>query len=244
MVKALIVFAVIAILLAPFLVAERARSTPGASPTPQIQTVGASVMLRLQREGAPIYDFRASGQFIPGAIRVAKNSLFRNSGFKNSSQIVLLGDGVLPRAQQLLQSNSKARVYLVPSRFVASYPDFKNVRQIEPRAAQRLMRQNNARVFDFAEHEEFEYARVAGSTRIAWTSVLQNDLSAIQNEKNKGGKPILLICPVGSRSQIVAQKLKHAGIGVLNVRGGMFAWQNAKLPVEGEIAKWRTHVAF
>lgn len=236
--KVFAVFTIIAILSAPFIMAARSVSTPPAPPTPKIQTVGASVMLRLQREGAPVYDFRKTGQSIFGAIRVSpKTSL------QNSSHLVLIGDGdqVLAHAQQATQRNPKTRVYLVPSRFVAAYPDFQNVRQISPRAAYRLMQKTSVRIFDFAESEEFDYARVPDSTRIAWTSVLQNDLGAI---KKCNGKTILLICPVGSRSQLAAQKLQRAGVRVHNVRGGMFAWQNAKLPVEGEIAKRSTHVAF
>jgi rhodanese-related sulfurtransferase len=225
--KAFAVFAVVAIFSAPFIVAARGVSTRPAPPTPKIQTVGASVMLRLQREGAKVFDFRKSGQAIRGAIRVSPQTQL-----PNSLQIVLIGDGrpILPHARYATQQNPKTQVYLVPSRFVAACPNFPNVNQIAPRAAYRLMQTKGVRVFDFAESEEFDYARIEGSTRIAWTRVLQNDFLAIQN---CGAKTVLLICPVGSRSQIVAQKLSKLGVRVLNIRGGTFAWQNAGLPVEG-----------
>lgn len=194
---------------------------------PQIQTVGASVMLRCQREGAPVYDFRTRGQVIPGAQRVGFNSKI-----KPARETVLIGDGarVIRIANHITTHNTNARVYLVPSHAADAYPDFAGVRQIAPRKAWALMQKPSVRVFDFAEAEEFEFARVTKSTRIAWTRVLRDDFSTLEK---CGAKTILLICPVGSRSQIACRKLKERGIGVLNIRGGMFAWQNCGLPVEG-----------
>ena len=223
----LTILSISALAAGAFQLARESAPRRASTAAPRIQIVGASVMLRLQREGAPVYDFRKTGQTIPGAIRVTSKT-----SVQNSPQLVLIGGGnrVLRHAQQAIRQYPTTRVYIVPASFVAPYPDFESVKQIEPSAAYRLMKYYDARVFDFAEVEEFDYARVPGSTRIAWTSVLQNDFAEIQKVKNQ---PVLLICPVGSRSQIAAQELKTRGVRVLNVRGGMFAWQNAGLPLEG-----------
>lgn len=234
--KTLIAVAIVAI---PFIVAARDRQTQPSPEIPKIQTVGASVMLRLQREGAPVYDFRKTGQKIPGAIQSGANT-----NFKVAPEMALIGDEkqMLPLAKRLIQRREGTRVYVVPSAMVAAYPDFSGVRQIEPRALARLMKTRKVRVFDFAEDEEFGWSHVSGSARIAWQDVMRSErnfLPAVQP-----GETVALICPVGSRSQLAAQKLKRAGVQVLNVRGGMYAWQNAGLPVEGSIMKRSSYVSF
>ncbi len=44
-------------------------------------------------------------------------------------------------------------------------------------------------------------------------------------------RPILTICRSGHRSPLAARQLKRAGYDVVNVGGGMLAWQKAGLPV-------------
>ena len=45
-------------------------------------------------------------------------------------------------------------------------------------------------------------------------------------------KPILAICRSGGRSRAVAEVLITAGFDVVNVDGGMRAWEAADLPIE------------
>jgi len=44
-------------------------------------------------------------------------------------------------------------------------------------------------------------------------------------------RPILTICRSGHRSPIAARQLKSAGYDVMDVSGGVMAWQNLGLPV-------------
>ena len=44
--------------------------------------------------------------------------------------------------------------------------------------------------------------------------------------------PLLTICRSGHRSPVAARLLKRAGYDVLDIEGGMQAWQRAGLPVE------------
>jgi rhodanese-related sulfurtransferase len=47
------------------------------------------------------------------------------------------------------------------------------------------------------------------------------------------GRPLLLICRSGARSSAACEKLQALGIGpVLNLAGGMIAWNRAQLPIE------------
>jgi rhodanese-related sulfurtransferase len=45
-------------------------------------------------------------------------------------------------------------------------------------------------------------------------------------------RPILTICRSSHRSPIAARRLAKAGYDVLDVKGGMLAWEAADLPVE------------
>jgi rhodanese-related sulfurtransferase len=45
-------------------------------------------------------------------------------------------------------------------------------------------------------------------------------------------RPILTICRSSHRSPVAARKLAKAGYEVLDVKGGMLAWEQAKLPVK------------
>jgi rhodanese-related sulfurtransferase len=236
---ALLLGAVSLLFIAPFVVPLRAGSTPSVASEKPIEVVGASVLLRMQREGAPVYDFRRDGQTIPGARRTQEDS-FNQNDFSNARSLVLIGDETqLGKLARTLQTQENApQIYIVPKNKVAAYPDFAGVRQIEPRAFFEKQNQNAARkipIFDFAESEEFAFARVAGSTRVPWTKFISGDRSFLKTENGARLQTIALICPVGSRSQIAAQQLQREGVRVLNIRGGMFAWQNAGLPIDGEL---------
>ena len=240
---ALLSGAVSILFIAPFVVPLGAGSTPSLAREKPIEVVGASVLLRMQREGAPVYDFRREGQSIPDAQRTNENGFMRND-FSNAPALVLIGDesqmGKL--AQTLRETKNAPQITIVPSNKVAAYPDLAGVRQIEPRAFWEKQNATDAiPIFDFAEDEEFVWARVAGSTRVPWSKFMSGDRRFLKtgHQKTGGGariKTVALICPVGSRSQIAAQILQREGVQVWNIRGGMFAWQNAGLPIVGQSA--------
>jgi rhodanese-related sulfurtransferase len=49
------------------------------------------------------------------------------------------------------------------------------------------------------------------------------------------GRPVSVVCRVGGRSATAVEWLLEQGVPAQNVRGGMLAWVQAGLPVEGEI---------
>ena len=48
----------------------------------------------------------------------------------------------------------------------------------------------------------------------------------------KNGEPVYVICRSGNRSKMACDKLIKTGINVVNVEGGVAAWEQAGLPVE------------
>lgn len=81
--------------------------------------------------------------------------------------------------------------------------------------------QNDTRLFllDVREPDEFEYARIEGSTLIPLNQV---PLRLQELDRNRS---IVVICHHGIRSQQAAHFLDHQGFEqVLNLHGGIDAW--------------------
>lgn len=144
----------------------------------ETQIVGPSVMLRLQREGAPVFDLRRQGRPVPGAVRVVKRNakgavlseavIFQARA--HSQAVVLLGDSpeVGEVAQQLRAQSSTTDIYLIPARML-EYHTLAGVSQLTPNQLQaRLPRMH---VLDVSEEEEFAHIRVPGSQRVSYETL-------------------------------------------------------------------------
>jgi len=85
------------------------------------------------------------------------------------------------------------------------------------------------RVVDVREPQEFtgELGHVPGATLVPMNAVMAHAPGWNRDE------PLLLVCRSGGRSAMVAQALTRAGFSkVMNLAGGMLAWNAAGLPVE------------
>jgi rhodanese-related sulfurtransferase len=85
------------------------------------------------------------------------------------------------------------------------------------------------RVVDVREPHEFtgELGHVPGSTLVPMQAVMAQAMGWSRDEE------LLLVCRSGGRSGMVAQALLRAGFSrVMNLTGGMLAWNAAGLPVE------------
>jgi rhodanese-related sulfurtransferase len=85
------------------------------------------------------------------------------------------------------------------------------------------------RVVDVREPQEFtgELGHVPGAALVPMNSVMAQATGWNRDE------PLLLVCRSGGRSAMVAQGLLRAGFTkVMNLSGGMMAWNAAGLPVE------------
>ncbi len=94
-------------------------------------------------------------------------------------------------------------------------------RTIDPAEAERLVREGAVRVLDVRTPEEFErLGHVPGAI------LLPVDLIPVAAATlERDGKPLLVCCEHGIRSQFAARFLAQAGFaGVMNLGGGMSCW--------------------
>jgi rhodanese-related sulfurtransferase len=99
---------------------------------------------------------------------------------------------------------------------------------IDVAEADRRLREDPARpiLLDVREPNEFEVVRAPGAVLLP-TSVFASRLADVPQDR-----PLLVICHMGGRSAAVTGLLTRNGRSdVVNVAGGMDAWERAGLPV-------------
>lgn len=83
-------------------------------------------------------------------------------------------------------------------------------------------------LLDVREDDEFAWVRAPRAVHIPL-----HELPARLDEL-PAQRPLAVICKVGARSAQATAWLQAQGVEARNVRGGMMAWVQAGLPVEGE----------
>ena len=81
-------------------------------------------------------------------------------------------------------------------------------------------------VLDVRQPEEYREAHISGA-RLIPLGELKDGLKDLPKQRE-----IICVCASSSRSTSAAKMLSAAGYQVLNMRGGMSAWQRAELPVK------------
>ena len=97
-------------------------------------------------------------------------------------------------------------------------------------AAQATLKMNreDAAVVDVRDQNEFVQGHIAGATNIP---LAQLDKRIGDLEKFKG-RPVILCCQSGARSNTALGKLKKAGFDqVFNLAGGLVEWEKAGQPI-------------
>ena len=103
----------------------------------------------------------------------------------------------------------------------------KRVRQITVQEANNLLQGNNPPLLvDVRQPEETQAGVVSGAVLLPLTEFGR------RFEELPRERPILTICHSSHRSPMAARKLAKVGYEVLDVKGGMLAWEQAKLPVK------------
>ena len=98
-------------------------------------------------------------------------------------------------------------------------------RDIQPRAADALVKEG-AQLVDVREAEELaEDGRIAGALHVPLASLAQR-------APELTGERVVLICRSGSRSALAADALRASGFEAYSVDGGILAWAREGLPVE------------
>jgi rhodanese-related sulfurtransferase len=85
-------------------------------------------------------------------------------------------------------------------------------------------------ILDVRQPEEFREGHIAGAKLIP-LGTLKTSLTDLPKQRE-----IVCVCASGNRSSSAARMLVSAGYQVLNMRGGMSAWQQEKLPVKKGMA--------
>ena len=101
------------------------------------------------------------------------------------------------------------------------------VPQLTPRALAERMRSGEVAVIDVRGRGEWEAGHLTGAANIP-LGYLSQHVADVPRDR-----PVVLHCQAGARSAIAASLLRASGVsGVLNLTGGIAAWQEAGLPVE------------
>lgn len=93
-------------------------------------------------------------------------------------------------------------------------------------ASEKLKAGKRPLVLDVRQPEEYREAHIAGAKLIPL-----GELQRKMDELPKG-KEIICVCASGSRSHSATKLLIQAGYTVFDLKGGMFTWQRAGLPVK------------
>lgn len=99
---------------------------------------------------------------------------------------------------------------------------------IDVREAERRLREDPERplLIDVREPDEFATVRAPGAVSVP-TSTFQLRVAGLPTDR-----PLLFVCHVGARSAAVTGYMLRSGrTDVVNVAGGMDAWERAGLPV-------------
>jgi rhodanese-related sulfurtransferase len=100
---------------------------------------------------------------------------------------------------------------------------------VSPAQATHLINREDAFVVDVREPGEFSAGHVLGAKNVPLARV---EAAGAELAKRKG-KPLIVYCETGDRSARAAAILRKQGFArVVNLSGGMKAWQAAGLPVE------------
>lgn len=102
------------------------------------------------------------------------------------------------------------------------------IKVVDVKQAEAMSKQG-ALVLDVREQEEYAAGHINGSKLIP----LGQLAGRVDEIRQHEGKPVVIVCRSGRRSEQAAGVLEKLGFrSVHNVQGGMLAWEKADLPVE------------
>jgi rhodanese-related sulfurtransferase len=98
---------------------------------------------------------------------------------------------------------------------------------VNPAEATQLMNREDALVVDVREPGEYGAGHILGARNVPLSRI---DGTPVAKNKDK---PVIVYCDSGNRSAKAAAALRRQGFArVVNLAGGLGAWQQAGLPVE------------
>jgi rhodanese-related sulfurtransferase len=101
---------------------------------------------------------------------------------------------------------------------------------LPPERAAELLASGDVELIDVREPHERDVGHIPGSRHVELSRLTDKaaDLPT--------GRPLVFQCRVGARSAMAAFAFRRAGFDAHNLDGGIVAWAERGLPVEGRIA--------
>src|SRR5436309_6018699 len=100
--------------------------------------------------------------------------------------------------------------------------------ELPPQRLAELLEAGEVELIDVRRPHEWEAGRIPGARRVE-----VNDLPAEAGKLDRG-RPIVLYCRSGSRSELAADGLRAGGFDVQALAGGIAAWAEQGRPLEPE----------
>ena len=212
---------------------------PPLSDLPELKAISPAELKALLEEGVIALDVRPPEQFaaghVPGSINIALSGQFATWAgtiLGLTSQPVLIADS----AEQLAEARLRlARVGIETERgyldgSVAGWKqaglDLAKLPEIDVQDLQRQLALGKLNVLDVRREPEWMAGHIEGA---AWWPLDRFRISPPEIDLNL---PLAVHCQSGYRSVIACSLLQRAGFkNVINVSGGLTAWQQAQLPV-------------
>jgi rhodanese-related sulfurtransferase len=104
---------------------------------------------------------------------------------------------------------------------------------LSPARAAELIGSGEAAVVDVRRDWEWDAGHLSSSAHVE-----VNDLTA-NADRIPRDRPVVFVCRSGNRSGMAAEAFRQAGWDAYHVEGGLRAWVEAGLPLEGEVAEGR-----
>lgn len=206
----------------------------------QIPRLSATDLRKAVEEGATVIDIRPDADFARGHIAGTINIPYK-AGFITwagwlvpyTSDIYLVaGPGEAERMPQAVRDLAMIGLDRMSGYFGAEVLTTDNghpletIPQITPAEAAERLDRKEITLLDVRAAAEWQSARVPGATNIP-LGYLADRAAEVSKDK-----PIAIHCLGGARSAIAASILQSRGIkNILNVQGGIQAWQQANLAV-------------
>jgi rhodanese-related sulfurtransferase len=134
---------------------------------------------------------------------------------------------------QFLQNNIWMVTLALTSGIMLFWSFFGNrllgIKDVDHIAAMQLINHKNALVLDVREQSEYDAGHILGSKLIP-LGKLKDRLGELEKYRER---PVVVVCRSGQRSASACGLLGKQGFAqVLNLNGGITAWQKASLPLE------------
>jgi rhodanese-related sulfurtransferase len=102
---------------------------------------------------------------------------------------------------------------------------------LTPERVAELLREGDIQLIDIREDYEHEAGRIEGDRH-----VVMDRLPAEADALAEADEPIVFYCRTGSRSGVAVQAFRASGRSAYHLDGGIVAWVERGLPIEGEVA--------